>query len=106
MIVRNAKLRHGHAPGHVRDTFCDAVDAFIDWEAGAPEPHVDFEVNYVPHAIPISRACTLVWNCNDIVSGSLFDRLVDCGLDIRRRTYAACARAIHAQIRASQRQAA
>jgi hypothetical protein len=85
----------------VRDTFCDAGEAFIDfdWQDGAPEPLVDFEVNYVPHAIPISRACTLVWNCTAIVPGSLFDRLVHSGLDIKGRTYAACARAMQAHIK-------
>ena len=108
MRVRNAKLRRGHAPGHVRDTFCDACEVFIDfdWQNGAPEPFVDFEVNYVPYAIPISRACTLVWNCTDIVPGSL----VDSGLDIKGRTYAACARAMHAHVKAkleaSQKRAA
>jgi len=78
----------------------------FDWQDGTPEPFVDFEVNYVPHAIPISRACMLVWNCTDIVPGSL----VDSGLDIKGRTYAACARAMHAHVKAkleaSQKRAA
>lgn len=106
MKVRNAKLRRGHAPGHVRDTFGDAADAFVSWLDGEPERLVEFEVNYIPHEITISRACTLLWNCTDIVPGLLFDQLVHSGLDVKRRTYAACARAMHANIKASIRQAA
>lgn len=100
MNVRNPKLRRGHAPGHVRDTFCDAVDAFLGWQDGEPEPCVEFEIHYVAHAIVISRACTLVWNCTDIVPGMLIAELRDHGLEIKRATYAACARAMHAEIRA------
>jgi hypothetical protein len=50
------KLRHGHAPGHVRETFCDAAEAFIAWNPGEPEPTVDYEIRYVPHSIPINGA--------------------------------------------------
>jgi hypothetical protein len=100
------KLRHGHAPGHVRDAFDAAVEAFVEWKNGSSEPFVDFEINYVPHAIPISRVCAMLWNCNDIIPGLLFDELVGSGLDIKRRTYAACARAIHAEIRTRLRRQA
>ena len=86
---------HGHAPGHVRETFCNAVDAFVAWRPGEPEPMVDFEIGYVPHPIPISKACTLVWNCTDIIPGCAFDRLRDEQLEMKRCTYAACARAMH-----------
>lgn len=96
------KLRNGHAPGHVRDTFLAAVEAFVSWEAGEPEPTVEFEVDYEPQPIPISRACGLVWNCTDIVPGREFDELRDgVGLKIGRRTYAACARAMMLSIRDS-----
>jgi hypothetical protein len=98
--VRNARLRHGHAPGHVRETFTNAVDEFLNWKPGDPEPVVEHEVNCEPRPIPISRACTLVWNCTDIVPGDLVsDLLNDAELEIKSRTYAACARAMHAQIR-------
>jgi hypothetical protein len=88
------KLKYGHAPGHVRDTACAAFESWIDWDGTEPEPKVEYEIHYEPHEIPISRACKLVWNCTDILPGGLFDALVDAGLDIKRRTYAACARAI------------
>jgi hypothetical protein len=95
------KLRNGHAPGHVRDTFLAAIEAFVAWKPGEPEPTVEYEIGYVPHRISISRACGLVWNCTDIVPGSTFDWLQEhlsgaLGDEpaIRRRTYAACARAM------------
>jgi hypothetical protein len=98
--IAQPKLRHGHAPGHVRDTFCEAVIAFTEWNAGEPEPRVAFEIDYEPHQIPISRACTLVWQCNDIIPGHLFDWLRDDGgLEMKRQTYAACARAMRAAIK-------
>jgi hypothetical protein len=100
MKVHNARLRHGHAPGHVRETFTNAVDEFLNWKPGGAEPMVEYEVNYEPHSIPISRACTLVWNCTDIVQGDLVsDLLNEAELEIKSRTYAACARAMHAEIR-------
>jgi hypothetical protein len=100
MKVHNARLRQGHAPGHVRETFTNAVDEFINWKSGDPEPVVEHEVNYEPCPIPISRACTLVWNCTDVVPGDLVsDLLNDAELEIKSRTYAACARAMHAEIR-------
>jgi hypothetical protein len=70
-------LQSGHAPGHVRETFLDAVQAFMDWNDGEPEPMVGFEVDYVEHQIPISKACALVWNCTDIIPGSEYRSLAD-----------------------------
>jgi hypothetical protein len=101
------KLRDGHAPGHVRDTFLSAVAAFMAWDDGEPEPTVDYEINYIAREIPISHACGLVWNCTDIVPGIVFDQLVDdVGLEVRRQTYAACARAMLIAIRAHKEAAA
>ena len=59
-----------------------------------PEPTVEYEIHYEPHEITVSRACKLVWNCTDIVPGLLMDQLLNEGLAVKRRTYAACARAI------------
>jgi hypothetical protein len=73
----------------------------MDWEEGDPEPVVEYQVNYEPHEISISRACTLVWNCTDVISGHLFRWLRDDhGLEVRAQSYAACARAMHATIKA------
>ena len=91
-------LHHGHAPGHVRETFLNAVEANMAWNPGEPEPTIGFEVNYVERQIPISKACTLVWNCTDIMPGLTFNELCDA-LDIKRQTNAACARAMLAAIK-------
>jgi hypothetical protein len=91
-------LRHGHAPGHVRDMFLEAVEAYNAWEAGEPEPTVEYEIGYVPRPIPISRACGLLWNCTDILPGTAFDGLEWCGVSPKPRTYAAAARAMKREI--------
>jgi hypothetical protein len=100
------KLRNGHAPGHVRDTAQAAFEAWLEWDGSESEPTVEYEIHYEPHDIPISRACMLVWNCTDIVSGDLVDALVAEGLDLKRRTYAACARAILDDIKSKRHVAA
>ena len=96
------KLRYGHAPGHVRDAALAAFEAWISWNGESPEPTVEYEINYEPHEIPISRACTLVWNCTDIVPGDVAGQLIGEGLGFQTRTYAACARAILADIKRHQ----
>lgn len=96
-------LRSGHAPGHVRDTFLNAISAFMEWDqhSGEPEPAVEFEVNYVQRQILISQACSLVWNCTDIMPG-LYCHWLRRKLDIKCSTYAACARAMRATIKGAQ----
>src|SRR5262245_53752768 len=86
------KLRYGHAPGHVRDTFLRAIEAFMAWEIDEPEPTVEYEVNYVPRQITLSQACGLLWNCNDVLPGSSFHDVEDA-LGVKRQTYAAVAQA-------------
>ena len=88
------KLRYGHAPGHVLDVARNGFEVWLNWDDAGSEPTVEYETHYVLREIPISKACGLVWNCTDIVPGHLFDALCDAGLDIKQRTYAACARAI------------
>jgi hypothetical protein len=81
----------GHAPGHVRDTFLAAVEAFGTWRRG-PQPTVEFEVDYKARRITLSEACTLVWNCTDIMPGDYFDLIAELGP--KSRTYAAAARSL------------
>lgn len=92
------RLRYGHAPGHVRDTALEAFTQWLAWDGKSPEPSVEYEVGYVPRPISITRALGLVWNCTDILPGYMFDRiegeLSDFGEAPKRRTYAACARAV------------
>ncbi len=92
------KLRNGHAPGHVRQAFCDAIDAFLEWDGQKPEPSVFFETNYVPQKITISQACSLVWNCNDVMPWTSFCDFREV-LSTGRQTYAACAQAMLAEIK-------
>ena len=91
----------GHAPGHVRDMFLSAIESFEAWPTNTPEPMVDFEVRFEPRAITLTRACGIVWNCSDILPGSAFDTLINCGLQLKRRTYAAAARAMSEAIKES-----
>jgi len=90
----------GHAPGRVRDTACAAIEAFLQWSPGEPEPTGDHEVK----KISISAACGLVWNCSDILPRHYVDMLEDVELGLRRHTYAAAAQAMLASIK--QRSAA
>ena len=38
------RLRNGHAPGHVRETFCNAIEAVMAWNDSGPEPTVDMRI--------------------------------------------------------------
>jgi hypothetical protein len=99
-------LKYGHAPGHVRETACEAFEAFCGWNLRGPEPTVTYEINYIPRQIPISRACGLVWNCTDILGGDLYHRVqesleylsnqvrADRDWRMRHSTYGAAAQAI------------
>ena len=95
---RNGK-NGGHVGGHVRNMFLDAVDAYLAWEEGEPEPTVDFEVRFVARPITISRACGIVWNCSDILPSGAVDSCESCGIELGRRTYAPAARALLAAIK-------
>lgn len=88
-----------HAPGHIRQTFLNAIEAFMAWNTGEPEPTCEHEVKYEIVEIPISKACGMVWNCRDIMPGVDYRQLLDCGMDIKRQTYAACARAMMQRIK-------
>jgi hypothetical protein len=82
----------GHAPGHVHDTFEQAVEKMVRWDGIGPEPTVAFEVNYEPRQITLAQACTLVSRCSDQLPGWICDNLEEFGL--KRDTYAAGARAM------------
>ena len=90
--------RGGHAPGHIRDTFLRAVDAFEAWEDGEPEPTIEHEVHYEPRQISLTQACGLVWNCSDILPNLVVSQLDGCNVSFNRVSYAAAARAMRQQI--------
>ena len=102
--MKHIKLHTGHAPGHIRDTFIEAVMAWMDWDGEPPEPVVPFDVNYEPDPIPISRACALVWNCTDALPGDEYAYLRDAELPMHKSTYAAAARALLADIKRLHRE--
>jgi hypothetical protein len=83
-----------HTPGHVREMFRDAIEAFVNWDSGNPEPTVTYEVQYEPREITISQACGLLWNCKDVLPRGDYDRLSSCDIEPRSQTYASAARAI------------
>jgi hypothetical protein len=109
---RSRRGNGGHAPGHIRQVFIDAIEAYRDWEPGTPEPTVSYDVrspaqhpqeffHIETREIPISQACGLVWNCADILPNSNFDTLFrHCGVEPipERQTYASAARALKAAI--------
>jgi len=90
-----------HAPGHVREMFRDAIEAFVNWNDGQPEPTVTYEVNYEPHQITISQGCGLLWNCKDVLPRADYDHLGYCGIEPKSQTYAAAAHAMLQAIKLS-----
>ena len=91
--------RSGHLPGHFRETFREAIEAFCAWDDESPAPTVPFEVHYQPREISLAKACGLVWNCTDILPDTAFRDIVGAcqyaGVPIPTiRTYAAAARAL------------
>ncbi len=106
--------RSGHFGGRFRELFMDAVDAYVAWNDGAPEPTVVLEANYEFEGNPgaaernakkkdrvltVSQVCGLLWNCTDILPSSLVEDLEGCDIYLGRRTYACAARTIKGRIR-------
>jgi hypothetical protein len=92
-------VHHGHAPGHIRETFLSAEEAFIGWRPGEPEPMVKCEDDYMAREIPISQACRLVWHCRDQLPALEREQLSYVLPDMRGATYAAAARSMLAAIK-------
>ena len=91
-----AYRRHqgGHYPGHLRDAFIEAIDAYCGWEPGTPEPTVEVEFGYVPRPMTLTQVCGLMWNCTDILPSLEVGALEHHGIELQRSTYAAAARAM------------
>ncbi|UPJ25412.1 hypothetical protein [Bradyrhizobium sp. CW1] len=94
MHVHNARLRHGHAPGHVRDTFTKAVEEFLNWKPGHGRARGQLRTLFDTDLARLHAGL----DCTDMVSGDLVDRL-SSDLELKSRTYAAYARAMLADIR-------
>jgi hypothetical protein len=85
-----------------RDIACEAFDAWVRWHPalGHPEPMIDCSQHTdEPTELSMSDACRLVWNDTGTVPGLYCDPLITEQLPIKRRTYAACARAIVKDVR-------
>jgi hypothetical protein len=89
---------HSHAPAHLRETFLNAVDAYLVWRTGQPEPTVIADINYVSQPILISEACKLLWRCTDILPGTEAAAIKEVLHDMQLNTYAAAAQAMRRAI--------
>ena len=83
---RSYVARGGHFPGHLRDEFVEALWQYRD----DPSTPTDRLV----------RACGLVWNCTDCLPNDVFVYAAEDieGVEPKRRTYAALARAVRAAL--------
>jgi peptide methionine sulfoxide reductase MsrA len=97
--IRTSATGNRHFPGHIREYFLEAVQAFAEWSDGAPEPTVTIQVNYQDQQITISKVCGLVWTCTDILPGECVSQLSDVGVEPKSRTYAAAAHSLLAAIK-------
>lgn len=93
----------GHAPGHLRELFLLAIDALTDWDGVGAEPLIEAQLGRYGGPMSISQVCGTLWSCSDCLPGSAFDQIANwldgTGVELKRRTYAAAARAVHAAIR-------
>jgi len=86
----------------VEGLFLEALEAFLWWEAGEPEPSVEFDGK----KIPISKVCGMARNCADTMSRSDWQDLIDAlpwyERDMLKQkphhTYAVAARTLKHQI--------
>ncbi len=87
-----------HARSDLRDAFGEALGAFGQGQDGEPEPKVDAGDGM----IPISKVCSLLWDCTDTLTGRIRDEmkaLPGVDEDQLRNTYGSAARAFAAVIK-------
>lgn len=94
--------RSGHLPGHIRDTFGQAIDAFLDGAPGDP-PLLRYEIHYRERLISIAEACKLVWGCTDILPDLARRQLTALRIPPVSDTYAAAAHVMLAELRTDGR---
>ena len=104
MLKKNLvkRPRGGHFPGHLRDAFILAIEAYMSWNDEEPEPKVEVSVNYEPTPFRISEVCKILWNCTDILPNLWYRELTDNAIwpseGPGSQTYAAAARYMLAEI--------
>jgi hypothetical protein len=85
--------RSGHAPGHLREAFLEALEAYYDSPGGA-QARAD-----------LLAACGPLWKCTDVLPGGDCDLVRDIVNDDRRGfSYAVAARRIYATLAPSNRE--
>ena len=92
-----------HAPGHIRDTFLEAIDVYAAWNGQDALPTVVREIKYQPHEISLAKACGLLWNCTDTLPDDAFNTLNQVlEVPVQRQSYAAAARGMLADLKAQE----
>jgi hypothetical protein len=105
MIIkkRNNLPRSGHFPGHLREAFLAAIEAYLVWEDRESEPKITVEIHYQEREMLISEVCGWLWNCTDILPGTEYRELVDNARweheAPKCQTYAAAARYLLSEIK-------
>ena len=94
-------LHEGHAPFILHQAFQDALDAYEDWQAGAPEPKVGFNGEEVAISAVFGRMRT----CTDILPQHVLNTVkalvgadVAASLDEPQVTYAGAALVLRALV--------
>lgn len=86
-------LRRGHAPGFLRDAFCQFLDEY--WESDTPLP-VTIEVGGAQETV--KWLIGQLWHCTDILPAVYADML-----ELKRyHTYAAAMRKVSEQIKSGE----
>ncbi len=86
-VSRYRPSRGGHAPGDLRDAFCDLLEEFEAWEPDRPPPVVEVRGKMMS----ASALCGLLWNCTDILAYGSREILEEAGFE-DRITYGCAAR--------------
>jgi hypothetical protein len=89
------RRRGGLYPSHTREGFLKAVEAFLQWRPGSPEPTLLAQGK----AMSISDACGLVWNCTDQLPEDAYRDLIAAGITFDSKTYAGAARVLRREVK-------
>jgi hypothetical protein len=79
-----------------RETFCEAIELFANWNPGDTEPTILFE----GYNITVSDACRLVETCQNPLPKSFVETLRFCDVGLKKsQTYSEAARKLLARIK-------
>ena len=82
----------GHAQGHLRHIF-EEIAELLEQDK---EVHLNTKLGDSGDVNPytVGEIIGLLWNCTDILPGSIYDILLTADLDFQSKTYGAAARAM------------